>query len=200
MRRSCRVAGRRQGYAGPLAGVQARFAHDSNFLSFTFPSARPVSTRLVCADCLYRGQLCNRRVIRNRFESESLAQTITRAITIARTDTMSLSMLVGGGAECGPSNPLQSLSKRFDQDRGAQQVGHGGARETGCTQWSCVRHFSNGYAHACVFVQDVAGPSRSRGDLSSEVCRLHLCYLSGSTRLRSPSPASIRSSSIPSLL
>jgi peroxin-5 len=34
---------------------------------------------------------------------------------------MSLAMLVGG-AECGPSNPLQSLSKRFDQDRGAQQV------------------------------------------------------------------------------
>ena len=35
--------------------------------------------------------------------------------------TMSLAMLVGG-AECGPSNPLQSLSKRFDQDRGVQQV------------------------------------------------------------------------------
>ena len=30
-------------------------------------------------------------------------------------------MLVGG-AECGPSNPLQGLSKRFDQDRGIQQV------------------------------------------------------------------------------
>lgn len=33
---------------------------------------------------------------------------------------MSLAMLVGG-AECGPSNPLQSLSKKFDQDRGVQQ-------------------------------------------------------------------------------
>ncbi|PFH53822.1 hypothetical protein AMATHDRAFT_73234 [Amanita thiersii Skay4041] len=33
---------------------------------------------------------------------------------------MALPMLVGG-AECGPSNPLQTLSKRFDQDRGAQQ-------------------------------------------------------------------------------
>lgn len=34
---------------------------------------------------------------------------------------MALSMLVGG-ADCGPSNPLQGLSKRFDQDRGIQQV------------------------------------------------------------------------------
>jgi hypothetical protein len=34
---------------------------------------------------------------------------------------MALNMLVGG-ADCGPSNPLQSLSKRFDQDRGVQQV------------------------------------------------------------------------------
>lgn len=36
-------------------------------------------------------------------------------------------MLVGG-AECGPSNPLQSLSKRFDQDRGVQQDFIGGTR------------------------------------------------------------------------
>lgn len=35
---------------------------------------------------------------------------------------MALPMLIGGGAECGPSNPLQGLSKRFDQDRGIQQV------------------------------------------------------------------------------
>lgn len=34
---------------------------------------------------------------------------------------MSLPMLVNG-ADCGPSNPLQGLSKRFDQDRGIQQV------------------------------------------------------------------------------
>ncbi|KAF8839469.1 TPR-like protein [Paxillus ammoniavirescens] len=33
---------------------------------------------------------------------------------------MSLSMLVGG-ADCGPSNPLQSLTKKFDHDRGIQQ-------------------------------------------------------------------------------
>ncbi|KAI0675284.1 TPR-like protein [Trametes maxima] len=33
---------------------------------------------------------------------------------------MSLPLLVNG-AECGPSNPLQGLSKRFDQDRGLQQ-------------------------------------------------------------------------------
>lgn len=35
---------------------------------------------------------------------------------------MALPMLIAGGAECGPSNPLQGLSKRFDQDRGLQQV------------------------------------------------------------------------------
>jgi peroxin-5 len=35
---------------------------------------------------------------------------------------MALPMLVSGGAECGPSNPLQGLSKRFDQDKGIQQV------------------------------------------------------------------------------
>ncbi|KAH7911999.1 hypothetical protein BJ138DRAFT_851603 [Hygrophoropsis aurantiaca] len=51
---------------------------------------------------------------------------------------MSLSMLVGG-ADCGPSNPLQNLSKRFDQDRGVQQDyisgGHAGpSRETFRTQ------------------------------------------------------------------
>ena len=34
---------------------------------------------------------------------------------------MALPMLVGG-AECGPSNPLQNLSKTFDQDRSIQQV------------------------------------------------------------------------------
>ncbi|KAI6032831.1 hypothetical protein F5J12DRAFT_186651 [Pisolithus orientalis] len=33
---------------------------------------------------------------------------------------MSLSMLVGG-SECGPTNPLQGLTNRFDQDRGPQQ-------------------------------------------------------------------------------
>ncbi|KAI6000707.1 hypothetical protein EDD15DRAFT_2386123 [Pisolithus albus] len=31
-------------------------------------------------------------------------------------------MLVGGGSECGPTNPLQGLTNRFDQDRGPQQV------------------------------------------------------------------------------
>ncbi|OJA18614.1 hypothetical protein AZE42_01769 [Rhizopogon vesiculosus] len=40
---------------------------------------------------------------------------------------MSLAMLASG-AECGPSNPLQSLSKRFDQDRGVQQDFVGGSR------------------------------------------------------------------------
>ncbi|KAI0823725.1 TPR-like protein [Trametes gibbosa] len=40
---------------------------------------------------------------------------------------MSLPMLVNG-ADCGPSNPLQGLSKRFDQDRGIQQDQFGAGR------------------------------------------------------------------------
>ncbi|KAJ4483229.1 hypothetical protein J3R30DRAFT_3447079 [Lentinula aciculospora] len=40
---------------------------------------------------------------------------------------MSLPMLVGG-TECGPSNPLQGLSKRFDNDRGLQQDYFGAGR------------------------------------------------------------------------
>jgi hypothetical protein len=37
---------------------------------------------------------------------------------------MSLPLLVGGSAECGPSanNPLRGLTKNFDKDRGVQQV------------------------------------------------------------------------------
>ncbi|KAJ4001589.1 hypothetical protein F5050DRAFT_1683192 [Lentinula boryana] len=44
---------------------------------------------------------------------------------------MALPMLVGG-TECGPSNPLQGLSKRFDSDRGLQQdyFGPGRARSS----------------------------------------------------------------------
>ncbi|KAH9858748.1 TPR-like protein [Lenzites betulinus] len=40
---------------------------------------------------------------------------------------MSLPMLVNG-ADCGPSNPLQGLSKRFDHDRGMQQDQFGAGR------------------------------------------------------------------------
>ncbi|KAK7472698.1 hypothetical protein VKT23_000809 [Stygiomarasmius scandens] len=40
---------------------------------------------------------------------------------------MALPMLVGG-SECGPSNPLQNLSKRFDNDRGLQQDFYTGNR------------------------------------------------------------------------
>ncbi|KAF8160800.1 hypothetical protein B0H34DRAFT_698115 [Crassisporium funariophilum] len=40
---------------------------------------------------------------------------------------MALPMLMGG-ADCGPSNPLQGLSKRFDQDRGLQQDHFGAGR------------------------------------------------------------------------
>ncbi|KAK0454986.1 hypothetical protein EV421DRAFT_1896879 [Armillaria borealis] len=51
---------------------------------------------------------------------------------------MALPLLIGG-AECGPANPLQGLSKRFDQDRGVQQdqfgVGRAGpSRQTFRTQ------------------------------------------------------------------
>lgn len=34
---------------------------------------------------------------------------------------MALPSLING-AECGPVNPLQSLSKQFDKDRGIQSV------------------------------------------------------------------------------
>ncbi|CAA7261694.1 unnamed protein product [Cyclocybe aegerita] len=40
---------------------------------------------------------------------------------------MALPMLVGG-SDCGPSNPLQGLSKRFDHDRGLQQDHFGAGR------------------------------------------------------------------------
>ncbi|TBU47668.1 TPR-like protein [Dichomitus squalens] len=53
---------------------------------------------------------------------------------------MSLPLLVNG-AECGPSNPLQGLSKRFDQDRGIQQFGAGRAgssKETFRSQYSAA--------------------------------------------------------------
>ncbi|KAJ7747335.1 hypothetical protein B0H16DRAFT_1663672 [Mycena metata] len=45
---------------------------------------------------------------------------------------MALPMLVNN-AECGPSNPLQGLSKRFDQDRGLQQD-HFGATRAGSSR------------------------------------------------------------------
>ncbi|KAF8973114.1 hypothetical protein BDZ97DRAFT_1779464 [Flammula alnicola] len=48
--------------------------------------------------------------------------------TLSSSSVMALPMLVGGAAECGPSNPLQGLSKRFDQDRGLQQDHFGAGR------------------------------------------------------------------------
>lgn len=44
---------------------------------------------------------------------------------------MSLPDLVGGGAECGPVNPLAQLGKRFGQDRGAQFDTHQDAGSAG---------------------------------------------------------------------
>ncbi|EGN99677.1 hypothetical protein SERLA73DRAFT_167583 [Serpula lacrymans var. lacrymans S7.3] len=76
---------------------------------------------------------------------------------------MALPMLVGG-ADCGPSNPLQNLSKRFDQDRGIQQD-HFGARQAGSSSQTfrthnaptqdvsqdVARFFGNGQASASQF-------------------------------------------------
>jgi hypothetical protein len=67
--------------------------------------------------------------------------------------TMALPMLAGG-AECGPSNPLQALTKRFDHDRGLQQV---------CTRTSHVFKI-------LTFHKDYFGINRAG---SSGVVRIH---------------------------
>ncbi|KAG6831687.1 hypothetical protein H0H92_008330 [Tricholoma furcatifolium] len=54
---------------------------------------------------------------------------------------MALSMLAGG-AECGPSNPLQGLTKRFDQDRGIQQAFRSTTNSAGPDQ-DAARFFSS---------------------------------------------------------
>ncbi|KAK7687171.1 hypothetical protein QCA50_009675 [Cerrena zonata] len=56
---------------------------------------------------------------------------------------MALPLLVNGGAECGPSNALQGLSKKLDQDRGIQQdyfgaSRAGSSRETFRTQYAAA--------------------------------------------------------------
>ncbi|OBZ68192.1 Peroxisomal targeting signal 1 receptor [Grifola frondosa] len=63
---------------------------------------------------------------------------------------MSLPLLVNG-AECGPLNPLQGLSKRFEQDRGIQQD-HFGAGRAG----SSKETFRTQYAAATGVSQDAA--------------------------------------------
>ncbi|PCH43796.1 TPR-like protein [Wolfiporia cocos MD-104 SS10] len=63
---------------------------------------------------------------------------------------MSLPMLVNG-ADCGPVNPLQGLSKRFDQDRGVQQD-HFGAGRAG----SSKEGFRSQYSAAAGSSQDAA--------------------------------------------
>lgn len=56
---------------------------------------------------------------------------------------MALPMLVGG-ADCGPSNPLQGLSKRFDQDRGLQQdYIHSPGRSASSSQAQFRTHLGN---------------------------------------------------------
>ncbi|CCM00262.1 uncharacterized protein FIBRA_02292 [Fibroporia radiculosa] len=63
---------------------------------------------------------------------------------------MSLPLLVNG-ADCGPVNPLQGLSKRFDQDRGIQQD-HFGAGRAGPSRES----FRSQYSAAADVSQDAA--------------------------------------------
>ncbi|KAJ3335563.1 Peroxisomal membrane signal receptor PTS1 [Gonapodya sp. JEL0774] len=44
---------------------------------------------------------------------------------------MSLNNLVGGGADCGPVNPLMGLTKRFNEDRSTQQDRFSGPQHAG---------------------------------------------------------------------
>ncbi|KAF7979849.1 hypothetical protein HWV62_40599 [Athelia sp. TMB] len=62
---------------------------------------------------------------------------------------MALPMLVGG-ADCGPSNPLQNLSKRFDQDRGIQQTFRTQATSRGPDQ-DAARFFNSNQGSAPQF-------------------------------------------------
>ncbi|CAL1707360.1 unnamed protein product [Somion occarium] len=80
---------------------------------------------------------------------------------------MSLPLLVNG-ADCGPSNPLQGLSKRFDQDRGIQQdyfgpSRAGSSRETFRSQYAAAPGVDRDAAHffskAHSPVPVMAGPS-----------------------------------------
>jgi len=66
--------------------------------------------------------------------------------------TMSLPLLVGGGAECGPSanNPLRGLTKNFDQDRGVQQVR------------TIDSHSASPRRRTSHLFQDLLGPNRAR--------------------------------------
>ena len=71
---------------------------------------------------------------------------------------MSLPMLVNG-ADCGPVNPLQGLAKRFDQDRGLQQV-------------SVRNHESSACPKVQTYLQDFFGAGRASS--SREVRRAAL--------------------------
>jgi len=55
------------------------------------------------------------------FQMGTLGKHMSVEVCSLEYTTMALPMLIGG-SDCGPSNPLQNLSKRFDQDRGIQQV------------------------------------------------------------------------------
>lgn len=77
-----------------------------------------------------RPEVETRPAIHKRFNL--LIVTINHPISL-QTDTplaMSFADLVGGGA-CGPSNPLQSLGKRFGEDRSNQLDRFGSAGPSG---------------------------------------------------------------------
>ncbi|GLB37597.1 putative tetratricopeptide repeat [Lyophyllum shimeji] len=85
---------------------------------------------------------------------------------------MALSMLAGG-AECGPSNPLQGLTKRFDQDRGIQQD-HFGASRAGSSR-ETFRTASNPATHdqdAARFFSAHHAPALSTPDAAYDVSAL----------------------------
>ena len=80
---------------------------------------RPTQTRNDFFQIILMGLFPQARDISNPFRPRVGAGVI-RHLQLR----MSLPLLVGGSAECGPSanNPLRGLAKNFDKDRGAQQV------------------------------------------------------------------------------
>ncbi|KZT08362.1 TPR-like protein [Laetiporus sulphureus 93-53] len=88
---------------------------------------------------------------------------------------MSLPLLVSG-ADCGPSNPLQGLSKRFDQDRGIQQDHFGAGRagsskETFRSQYSAAAGSSQDAAQ--FFSSSQTSPSLLAGPSAFDFSALH---------------------------
>ncbi|KAL4249997.1 peroxisomal targeting signal receptor family protein [Abortiporus biennis] len=88
---------------------------------------------------------------------------------------MALPLLVGG-AECGPINPLQGLSKAFDQDRGLQQDHFSNARAG-----SSKERFRSQYATSPGVDQDAArffssahSPTQFTGSPAFDMSAMHM--------------------------